>query len=96
VRRDRLQRAVVVIFANGWNAEGVKRRLCFKRLQVYHSARDVSLWEDKPSARPVYQARLSGTTQRTGPSAYLERFLGRPGVMGPGRRPGVGNRIVCR
>jgi hypothetical protein len=48
VRRDRLQRAVVVIFANGRNAEGMKRRLCFKRLQVYHSARDMSLWEDKP------------------------------------------------
>lgn len=28
MRRDRLQRAVVAIFANGWNAEGMKRRLC--------------------------------------------------------------------
>jgi len=62
----------------------MKRRLCFKRLQVYHSARDVSLWEDKPSARPVHQARLSGTTQRTGPSAYLERSLGCPGRRGIG------------
>jgi len=41
VRRDRLQCAVVATFANGCNAERMKRRLCFKRLQVYHSARDV-------------------------------------------------------
>jgi hypothetical protein len=56
VRSDRLQRAVVVIFADGWNAEGMKRRLCFKRLQVYHSARDVSLWI-APRATPAGPCR---------------------------------------